>query len=120
MTDELGAKQTESTTAPITVAVIDTGTGSTPLAAGIARTEGTQPNLRVKIVTPLMAISVRFANTFLVTFMGIIGPSAYLFGLDIKKVVLLALSAAILDCGKNLITVFGRLESKFPLATGNV
>jgi hypothetical protein len=76
-----------------------------------------------------VAILVRFANMFLTTFMagltaaGVGGPQ--LFGASdllgaMRVCAWVALIAAGLGLGKNLITVFGRLEGRYPLFTGSI
>jgi hypothetical protein len=38
----------------------------------------------------------------------------------VTKSAIAALAPAAIDLGKNLITIFGKLEGKYPLLTGNV
>lgn len=112
---------------PVTISIVGTGTGDgggvAPTPSGtVATVEGTQPNLIINVITPVMAILVRFAKTFLVTFVGMLGAD----GINLVDVgglgpmVLVSLSASVVDLGKNLITVFGRLEGKFPISTGSI
>jgi hypothetical protein len=126
---------TDTTTgAPVvTVAMIGTGTGDgglTPITDGTkAITPDHQPNVIFTVIGPALAIAVRFVNRFLLSLGGSIGISdtplanwapANLQHLDFHALAILALSAATVGLLKDLITVFGRLEQKYPLATGSV
>lgn len=113
---------------PVTISIVGTGTGDgggvAPTPNGtIAETPGTQPNLLVNVVPPVIAIAIRFVNQFLTAFAGFIGVDVVapnLFSLDVREMALLALSAATIGLIKNLITIFGRLEGKYPLVTGSI
>lgn len=118
---------------PVQVAIIGTGTGDggAPLRTGtVAVTPDHQPNLVTTIVPPLVAILVRFVNLFLTTLVGLVMASMtpaggkVLYTSDFVHLVMLcaslALPAAAVGFFKDLITVFGRLEGKYPLATGSV
>lgn len=115
--------------APVPVTIIGTGDGQSPSLAGtIATTPGQQPNLLVNVVTPFMAIAVRFGNGFCVAFVGALtagglGQTVMPHGslIDIiKPSVILALSIAGVGLIKDCATVFSGLEKKFPLASGSV
>jgi len=113
---------------PVTISIIGTGTGDgggvAPTPNGtIAEMPGEQTNLLVNVVPPVIAIAVRFVNQWLTAFAGFIGVDVIqpdLFSLDLRGMALLALSAAAIGLIKNLITVFGRLEGKYPLSTGSI
>lgn len=113
---------------PVTISIVGTGSGEgggvAPTPSGtIATTPGAQPNLLVNVVPPAIAIAIRFANQFLGAFAGFVGVdvvSPNLFNLDVRSMALLALSAATFGLIKNLITIFGRLEGKYPLVTGSI
>lgn len=113
---------------PVTISIVGTGNtsggGVAPTPDGTeAVTPGAQPNLLVNVVPPVIAIAVRFVNQFLTAFAGFIGVdfvSPDLFSLDLRSMALLALSAATIGLLKNLVTVFGRLEGKYPLYTGSI
>lgn len=116
----------------VTVSVVGTtGSVATPTAAAVngivtgtvAKTPSGQPNLLVNVVPPVVALVVRFANMFLTAFLGALGagaigaaPSDWTW----KVAAGVALGAAVLDLVKNLITIFGKLENKYPLATGSI
>lgn len=118
---------------PVTVAMVGTGTGdgtaAAPLTAGtIARTPDGQPNIRLNIITPAVAIAVRFVNLFLTTLVGLLtaaGVGVRLFDVsDFQSLLVKSAWAGLIVAGmgllKNLITIFARLEGKYPLATGSI
>jgi hypothetical protein len=127
-----------TSTEQVTVSVVGTtGSAATPQAAAvdgvingtIARTPAGQPNLLVNVVPPMVAIAVRFANSFLTTFVGLItaagiGVGAGAIGADFETVLQASAVSSLVVAGvetlKNLITIFGRLEGKYPLATGSI
>lgn len=122
-----------------TVSIIGTGDGSvTREASGVTvETPAGQPDIRLNVVRPIVAILVRFAHVFLLTFSGVLGvagigsvglgpddlmkvlASTDLPGL-LKNAAFVGISSATLGFIKDLITVFGRLESKYPLVTGSI
>lgn len=127
MTDE--PKTTESRPVEsLKVAVISTGDAA-PLPSGtVATTSGAHmPDIIVSVVSPLAAILIRFGNLFLTTLValmtagGMTGaiPFTDFFHL-LRSCAMLAISVAGLGFLKDLITVFGKLEQKFPLLTGSV
>ncbi len=84
--------------APVVVTMVGTGDGGgSPLTSGTqAKTPDHQPDLVVNVVTPALAIAVRFVNLFLTTIVATMGLL------------------------KDLVTIFSGLERKFPLASGSV
>jgi hypothetical protein len=124
--------------APVTIAIVGTGAatggGVAPTPDGTtAQTPAGQPNLLVTVVSPLMAIAVRFGHVFLTTLLGLVGAAMTPMGDvlttgipagDFTDVVWrcagLALPAAGVGLIRDLITVFGRLEGRYPLATGAI
>lgn len=126
-------KVTESTELrPVAVTVIGTGpvaAGPAPLQTGVVATTPAQhqPNLLVTVVSPLMAIAVRFVNNYLTILVGLIAagmtsdviPSADFASL-VLKCAGLSVAGAGLGLLKDLVTIFGKLEGKYPLLTGNV
>ncbi len=120
--------------APITISIIGTGTGDgggvAPTPNGtLATTPGHQPNLIVQVIGPIVAVLVRAVVLFLTTFSAAlsvagIGGDKILPVNDLHHAVMLAVylggTAAGLGTIKNLITIFGRLEGKFPLLTGSI
>lgn len=116
---------------PVQVAVIGTGDGR-KLATGMeAVTPGVhEPNLVVTVVGPMLAILIRFANVFLAQFVGLVvagmtpAGGKLLYTGDFTHLLIvcasLSLPGASLDFFKNLVTIFGKLESRYPLLTGSV
>ncbi len=116
---------------PLEVTMIGTGDGGVPIPSGtIATTPDHQPNLIVNVVGPLAAILVRFVNLYLTTLVGLVAAgmtpagSSLLKTGDFYHLVLtcasLALPGAALGLIKDVVTVFGRLEQKYPLLTGSI
>lgn len=119
---------------PVQVTMVDSGirlAGASPLTDGtIATTPDHQPNLRVTVIGPIQAIAVRFAYAFLTALVGLLvaamtpAGGKLLYTSDFFSLLLtcgsLALPGAALGLLKDLVTIFGRLEAKYPLATGNV
>jgi hypothetical protein len=118
---------------PVAVTVVDTGHApDVTLKTGtVAATPGTQtPNLIVTVVGPARAILVRFVNQFLTTLVGLVGAAmtpagaAVLPATDFYHLVLNCAALSVAGAGfgalKDLVTIFGRLESKYPLLTGSV
>lgn len=115
---------------PVTIISTGTGDGATPIKSGtVAETPGPQPNVVFNVVRPIVAIAVRFGHTFLLTFSGAIGLSLTPMAGEVlpadleqrlKYAAVLGLSAACAGLVKDLITIFGNLENRFPLMTGNV
>lgn len=112
---------------PVEVTVIGgTGNGNT-LQPGLVETAAHQPNIVVNVIPPAIALAVRFINTYLTFLVGLVStaltsdviPSKDFFDLLIKCAGL-SVGAAGLDLLKNLVTIFGKLEGKYPLLTGNV
>lgn len=115
---------------PIGVTVI----GGSEGAAGAALTTGTvaatpdhQPNIVVHVVTPVVAILVRFANAYLTTLVGLLSVGITTNALPASDFWHLVLKCSALSVAgpafallKDLLTIFGRLEQKFPLMTGSV
>ena len=113
---------------PVVVSVIG-GTGDGGLKQDtVATTPGSQPNLVVQVVTPIVAVAVRFINTYLVTLSGLIVAGGVLtkaipagdFIALVKVCGGLSLGVAGVGLIKDLATVFSGLEKRFPLASGSV
>lgn len=115
------------------IAVIaGTGDGRLPahLDGTIAATPGSDnPNIVVTVVQPLMALLIRAGHLFLMTFVSTISAAgvtgdALIQSTDLADLAQKATWLAAVTTGvsalKDLVTIFGRLESKFPLSTGNV
>jgi hypothetical protein len=115
---------------PVQVAVIGgTGDGS-PLTTGTtATTPDHQPNLVLKVISPLAAIVTRGINLFLTTWVALVTAGQtgigttllphefYPLALTCAKV---AGVAVLIGAAKDTITIFSKLERNFPLATGSV
>jgi hypothetical protein len=116
--------------APVAVAIIGMPSppGVDPPATGsIIQTPAHQPNYILTVIPPLLAIFVRFANAYLTTLVGLVGvgmTSNALPAADFAHLVLKCAGLSVAGAGfgllKDLITVFGRLEGKYPLLTGSV
>lgn len=117
--------------APVTVAVIGTGNGSVPLHDTVAVTPDHLPDVAVRVITPLVAILVRFGNIYLNSLSGFLvaatmtpAGAKVLGGSDFTHTLLTCASLAIAPAGvglvKDLVTIFGRLEGKYPLLTGSI
>lgn len=118
---------------PVQIAVVGVGeTSEKHLPSGtVAVTpDPNQPNLVTTVVTPLLALAIRFGNLFGTTFVGLVvaaftpAGGKLLYTSDVGPMLLtcasLALPAALLGLFKDIVTIFGRLETKFPLLTGKV
>ena len=118
---------------PVTISLVGTGTGTgggvSPIPNGTVVETPVGPAL-VKVVGPIVAIVVRFIHLFLVTFVGLITAAG--IGVGTETVPLLTFHAVIggsavtsvvvagVGLLKDLVTVFGRLEGKYPLWTGGI
>ena len=133
MADETVEKTTEPATLhPISVPVISTGPvggGPTPLATGMMATTPSlnQPNIRLVVITPMVAILVRFANSYFATLVGLVGAglvSDAIPAADFLHLVMRCAQLSVAGAGfgllKDCVTIFARLETKFPLITGSV
>lgn len=107
------------------IAVIGTGDGG--IKPGVQITPAGQPNVVYQVVGPVFAIFVRFVNTYLTLLVGVVtaGMTSDLLPVsDFHNLIIfaakLSLSGAVVGLLKDCLTVFGRLENKFPLLTGNV
>ena len=119
-------------TKPVTISIVGTGTGQgggqAPTPDGtIAETPKGQPNLRINVITPALALFIRAAHLFLVTFSGLLTADQLVLDLfdsqGMGPVIGAARAAlAVVSAGfiKDLITIFSRLEGKHPLATGSI
>jgi hypothetical protein len=127
-------KMTESTPVePVHVTVVGVGaTDAKFLPSGtVATTPGSaQPDVIVNVVQPIVAVSVRFGNLFGTTLVGLLvaamtpAGGKLLYTGDFLHMVAtcanLSLPVAALGFFKDLVTLFGRLENKYPLLTGKV
>lgn len=124
-----GSKPVPVQIPPVEVAVIGSPSdGGMPFQTGtVLATPDHQPNVIVTVVTPIVAILIRFLNTYLSSLVGLITagmatnliPATDFYHL-VLKCATLSLAGAGLGLLKDLVTVFGKLEQKYPLATGSV
>lgn len=114
--------------APVPVTIIGTGDGGVSLAGTVAKTPGdTQPNILINVVTPFVAILIRFLNVYIGSLAGILAgamaseviPAADFFQL-FRICAGLALGGTVLLTLKDIGTVLTGMEKKFPLLTGSV
>lgn len=118
---------------PIKVTVISgTGDGRMPahMHGMLAQTPGVQnPNFVTIVVPAFVALLVRAGHNFFAVFVatisaasasGAIGGPAILSAIDLKTAAYLAGSAVVVNTAKDCLTIFARLETKFPLLTGSV
>ena len=116
--------------APIVVAVVGTTEGgvATPLTTGtVAVTVDHMPNIVVRVVTPLAALVIRFLNVYIGTVIGLLSAgmtSNVLPAADFQHLLLkcmgLAIAGSVVLMLKDIVTIFGRLEQKYPLASGSI
>lgn len=113
---------------PVSVVVVGTGNGGVVPTGTIAETpHANQPNLIVTVVSPLVAIAIRFANVYVGSLVGILAgamasdviPAADFVHL-LRACAGLALGGAVLLSLKDITTVLTGLEKRFPLLTGSV
>jgi hypothetical protein len=118
---------------PLQVPIISTGTvsqGPAPMVTGTTAVTPSvhQPNITFVVIAPALAIFIRFANTYFTTLVGLVGAGlveptvipAHDFMHLVWRCAGLAVAGAGFGLLKDLVTVFGRLEGKYPLATGSV
>lgn len=129
MTDKV---KEEAPLPPVAVTVIGQGDvtgGPIPMKTGTVATTAAahQPNLLVTVISPLAAIGIRFVNTYLTILVGLVAAGMTSDVIPHTDFIALVLKCAGLSVAgssvgllKDLVTVFGRLEQKFPLLTGNV
>ncbi len=117
----------------VTVAVVGTGDGGLthPLHDTIAVTPDHLPNVSVKVIAPLVAIGVRFGNIYLNSLSGFLVAATMtpqgaklLGGREFSHTLYvcagLAVAPAMVGFVKDLVTIFGKLEGKYPLLTGSI
>jgi hypothetical protein len=103
---------------------------SGPIMSGtLATTPANQPNLLINVVPPVLAVTVRFIHLFLTTFVGLLTVAgvggadtfgAVNFNEVFRTCAIGGLSVAGMGALKDIITIFGRLEGKYPLVTGSI
>lgn len=121
-------KTIPTATPPVTLTVIGTGDGL--VQGAVAKTPPDQPNIVVNIVTPIMAILVRFANFYGAALLGLLiagmtpAGGKLLYTGDFFQLVTvcasLALPGALVSSIKDILTITKNLENRWPLLTGGV
>ena len=109
----------------VTVLAVGTGTGDgspTPQNQLVVTSEG-QHNVILKFISPTLAITVRFIDTFLTVLLGVLTAAGLANTLipftDFKDLVMkgatVAATSAAYGLLKDLATLFTNLKQKFPL-----
>lgn len=124
MTDKMSSAEPMG---PLQVTVIGTGDANKIDSGTVGTTPKGEPNMIVTVINPVVAILVRFGNAFLTILSGLIAAEMVTnvipytdFGSLVIACAKLSVSGAGVGLIKDLVTVFGRLEHKFPLLTGSV
>lgn len=124
MSDKMSASEPIG---PLQVTVIGTGDGKLIDTGTVGTTPKGAPNMIVTVVTPVVALLVRFIYAYLSALVGMVmaGMSTTIipwtdFTDLLMKCLTLSLAGPVIALLKDLITIFGRLEHKFPLASGSV
>lgn len=110
---------------PVTLTVI--GDKTSAPSGTVIQMPGSHPNIIQNVVTPIVAISVRFINTYLTMLVGLLGAGmttnalpASDFSHLVYKCATLSFAGAAFGFLKDLVTIFGKLEQKYPVATGSI
>lgn len=112
----------------VTLVGSGTGDGGAPIQSGqVLKTPDSQPNVIVRVITPIVAILVRFANAYVTALLGLVTvglttdalPAADFYHL-VLRCAGLSLAGPCVALGKDLVTILGNLEKKYPLLTGSV
>lgn len=130
MTDPTIAPK-EALVSPVQVTLIGTGPGTDMTGVTAVTPSHNTPNLIItSVISPLVAVLIRFVHLYLTTLVGLItaGVTPLANNLipytDFMTLLwscsLLAIPGPALGALKDVITIFGRLEGKFPLLTGNI
>lgn len=113
----------------VNVALIGgTGDGGAPIPTGtVLTTPDHQPNVIVTVITPVLALLVRFINVYVGMVVGLLGTAMTSNAITAPdfwhlfiKCCGLAVGGAVVLMLKDIVTIFGRLEQKYPLATGSI
>jgi hypothetical protein len=91
--------------------------GTPPPENLVLETAEGEPNIAIKVFTPLMAILTRAGRVFFTTLVASIGVTAsgYIPGATWKQGAAIAVSATLFSVAQNAITIFSDLEKKYPL-----
>lgn len=120
----------------VVVAASGSGNGLRPGQHMEGVTPSGQPNLAVQVIGPLAAVAVRFGHLYFVTLLGIVtaglatgsadpnNTNALLHYTDFADLLwkssAFSLATPAIGLLKDLITIFGKLEQRFPFLTGQV
>lgn len=120
---------------PVEVTVIGGMKDVVPTTGTVAHTTNPgAPNLIVTVITPFVAIVVRFAFMFAKSLLGFLTLSMIpagsnsvmiaIHGMDFYHLILtgagLSLAPTAYDLVQSLVTILGKLEQKYPVASGSV
>lgn len=111
---------------PVTVISAGTGDGSPMVNGQIIPTPDHQPNLVVRVVTPIVAILVRAISVFLNSLLGGLGLvgggtlTGTLPWATWRVALAFAACAALVNMIQSAATIFGNLEKNHPLLTGSI
>lgn len=125
----IAPKEVEVSAVPVTL--IGTGPGTDMKGITAVTPSKNTPNIIVtSVISPLVAVLIRFIHLYLTTLVGLITAGvtpladnliAYTdFMTLVTGCMLLAIPGPAIGALKDIITIFGRLEGKFPLLTGNI
>ncbi len=122
MPDPVEDKLVTTAMAPVQIMAIGTGTGTGGPKEQLVETPEGQPDVLVRYITPLVAILVSAAYTFLTVLVPTVSagmttnliPATDFMDL-LGKCASLSVAGAGLDILKNLITLFTTLKQKFPI-----
>jgi hypothetical protein len=124
----MGEKIIAGPVEPVKVSIVGTGDGGLPASGTIATTPGSHnPNLIVEVISPVVALLVRFLNVYIGNLVGLLAagmtstviPASDFWHLFLKCASL-AVAGAVVLCLKDIVTIFAGLEKRFPLGTGSV
>ncbi len=124
----MGEKVITGPVEPVKVAIVGTGDGGLPASGTIATTPGSHnPNLIVEVISPIVALIVRFLNVYIGSLVGLLAagmtsnaiPASDFWHLFLKCASLAVAGAVVLSL-KDIVTIFAGLEKKFPLGSGSV
>lgn len=110
-----------------TVKVAVVGTGDGGIQPGMVPTPGVGPNILISVIKPIFAVLIRLANNYATALAGllVVGMTSDVIPYaDFVELVKTSAQLSIAPAGvaflKDCITIFGKLEHKYPLATGSI
>lgn len=124
----------------ITIATIGTpdvheGTKGTGTGAGkmvTLETQEGQPNVKLNVIRPVIALTVGFVHQFGTTFLACLTAAGLGVGVGalvdihaplqdvVRGAAWVSLISAGFDLVKNVVSIFGELRNKYPLLTGSL